>query len=207
MNKIKQSMSTADVKIKHKTLVHEGFCHIERYTMQHRLFSGEWTPDYTREFMIKPSVAAALPYDPHHDKVVLIEQFRVGALELNTIPWLIEIVGGIMDHAESYEELIRREMQEEAGLNIEALLPICSYFTTPGCSTEKVKIFCAKVDATKAPKFCGLATEHEDIKIHVLSTKEAFAAARSDHINNGTAIIALQWLELNLDNVNQKWLV
>ena len=200
-------MTEEDVKIKHKTLVYDGFCHLERYEMQHRLFSGEWTPVYTRELMIKPSVAAALPYDPRCDKVVLIEQFRVGALGKNPTPWLIEIVAGIMDRAsaENYEELIRREMLEEAGLDIETLLPICDYLVTPGCSTEKVKLFCAKVDSTKAPKFCGLVSEHEDIKIHVVTTQEAFAAVRSGQINNAATIIALQWLELNLKDVNQKW--
>jgi ADP-ribose pyrophosphatase len=200
-------MTEKNVKIKHKTLVHEGFCHIERYEMQHRLFNGAWTPLYTREIMIKPPVAAALSYDPQHDKVVLIEQFRVGALGQNVTPWLIEVVAGIMDqkNAENHEELIRREMREEAGLEIEKLLPIYDYLVTPGCSTEKVKLFCAKVDSTKTPNFCGLKSEHEDIKVHVLSTQEAFAAVRSGQINNTAAIIALQWLELNLENVNQKW--
>ena len=96
-------------------------------------------------------------------------------------------------------------MLEEVGLDIEALLPICDYLVTPGCSTEKVKLFCAKVDSSKTPKFCGLASEHEDIKIHVVTTQETFAAVCSGQINNAAAIIALQWLELNLKDVNQKW--
>jgi len=108
-------------------------------------------------------------------------------------------------HEENYEELIQREMREEACLNIEGLLPIYDYLATPGCSTEKVKLFCAKVDSTKAPEFCGLAVEHEDIKIHVIEAPEAFAAVRSGQINNAAAIIALQWLELNLETVKQKW--
>lgn len=207
MKKIKQLLTEKDVKINHKTLIHDGFCHIELYEMQHRLFNGEWTPLYTRELMIKPPVAAALPYDPQCDKVVLIEQLRVGALGQNVTPWLLEIVAGIMDkaHTENHEELIRREMREEAGLDIENLLPICDYLVTPGCSTEKVKLFCAKVDSTKAPKFCGLRSEHEDVKIHVLSTQEAFTLVRFGQINNAATIIALQWLELNLENVNRKW--
>jgi ADP-ribose pyrophosphatase len=207
MNKIKQVMTKKDVKINLKAVLHDGFCHIERYEMRHKLFKGDWTPAYIRELMIKPSVAAAVPYDPRHNKVVLIEQFRVGALGKNTTPWLIEIVAGIMDqaHKENHEELIQREMREETCLDIEALLPIYDYLATPGCSTEKVKLFCAKVDSSKAPKFCGLLSEYEDIKIHVIEAREAFSAVRSGQINNAAAIIALQWLELNLENVNQKW--
>jgi ADP-ribose pyrophosphatase len=200
-------MTEKDVKINNDTLLHDGFCRIQRYEMQHKLFSGDWTSTYSRELMIKPSVAAALLYDPQHNKVVLIEQFRVGALGKNSTPWLIEIVAGIMDktHAENHEELIRRETLEEANLEIEEIFPICDYLIAPGCSTEKVKLFCAKVDSTKAPDFCGLTSEHEDIKIHVVTTHEAFAAVHSGQINNAAAIIALQWLELNLEKVNQKW--
>lgn len=193
-------LNNKNIKINHKTLLHDGFCRIERYDMQHRLFSGELTQNYTRELMIKPNVAAALPYDPIRNKVVLIEQFRVGALGGNINPWLLEIVAGIMDkdYTESHEELIKREMLEEAGLDIEKLFQIFDYLTTPGCSNEKIKLFCAKVDSTKAPKFGGIASECEDIKIHVVSTQEAFAAVHSGKINNALAIIALQWLELNI---------
>lgn len=207
MSIIKQSQSAKDVKIKNKILVHNGFCRIERYEMQHRSFDGNWTSIYTREFIAKPCAVAALPYDPRTDQVVLIEQLRVGALEKNVTPWLIEIVAGIMDHIDekSCEEAIYREMDEEVCLEIEALLPLYDYFTSPGYSTEKIKLYCAKVDATKAPKFCGLKAEHEDIKIHVISTDAAFAAVRLGQINNGFAIIALQWLELNLKNLKEKW--
>jgi ADP-ribose pyrophosphatase len=152
-----------DVRILKKETLLDGFCHIERFTMQHKTFANGWTAIYTRDFMIKPLVAGALPYDPKHDNVVLIEQFRVGALGQVNSPWLIEIVAGIMDKKESsLEELIHREMREEVGLKIQQLLPICDYLVTPGCSTEKVKLFCAKVDSTEAPQFCGLAEENED---------------------------------------------
>jgi len=207
MNTIKQLRSVKDIKIKSKILVHDGFCRVDRYEIKQRRFDNSWTPIYTREFIVKPYAVSALPYDPKLDQVVLIEQFRIGALGQKTTPWLIEIVAGIMDqnYKESYKDLIKREMREETSLEIEALLPIYDYFTTPGCSTEKTKLFCAKIDSAKAPKFCGLKDEHEDIKIHVVSTKDAFKAVRSGQINNGAAIIALQWLELNLKAINKKW--
>jgi len=199
MNKIKQFMDyKTDVKINNKELLLDSFCHVDCYHMQHKFFDGTWSQEYTRDLMVKPKVAAAIAYDPKKNVVVLIEQFRVGALQYNTNPWLIEIVAGIMDKAESHEELIRREMLEETGLEVEKLMPIYDYLVTPGCSTEKVKLFCAYVDSTKVQQFCGLKEENEDIKVHVLSTQDAFAAVRSGQINNSAAIIALQWLELNL---------
>lgn len=207
MSIITQSMSEKNITIKKKAFLHDGFLRVARYEMQHQCFDGSWTPLYTRELIIKQQAVGAILYDPKLDRIVLIEQLRAGALNSGTIPWLIEIVAGLMDktHQESPEDLIRRETREEACLEIEALLPIYNYFTTPGCSTEKLQLFCAKVDSTKAPLFCGLKNEHEDIKIHVVATKEAFLAVHSGQINNAAAIIALQWLELNLEMVNQKW--
>jgi ADP-ribose pyrophosphatase len=208
MNAIVQSMSEKNVTIKNRTFIHTGFCPIEFLHLTHQRFDGSWTPEYTREVVVKKSAVGALPYDPKHQRVVLIEQFRPGALgQKNGTPWSIEIVAGIMDkdHEESGEDIVQREMHEEACLEIEALIPICNYFSSPGYSTEKLKLFCAKVDSTKAPKFCGLREENEDIKIHVVTPEEAFAAVRSGQINNAATIIALQWLELNLEAVNSKW--
>jgi ADP-ribose pyrophosphatase len=202
-----QSFSEKDVKIKQKELMHGGFCRIECCELSHKRFDGSWTRDFSREFLAKPVAIGALPYDPERDQIVLIEQFRIGALGRSTTPWLIEIVAGLKDqkHEETYEDLVRREMSEEVGLEAEALVLLYDYFTTPGCSTEKVQLFCAKVNASLAPQFCGLKHEHEDIKVHVVSTKDAFAALHSGQIVNGFTIIALQWLELNFNAINEQW--
>lgn len=198
MNKLSKN----DVKILKEESMYEGFCKVKRYTLQNKLFAGDWTKPYTRELLLRFKVAAALPYDPVLDKVVLIEQFRVGALLGNISPWLFEVVAGIMDKEkdESHEKLIQREMQEEAGLEILDLIPIYDYFVSPGASYEDLKLFCAKVDSTKAPEFCGVSDEHEDIRVHVFSTKEAFDLLHNNKINNATTIIALQWLELMQNN-------
>jgi ADP-ribose pyrophosphatase len=190
-------------KILGKELIHSGFCHLEKFTLQNKLFSGAWSMPYTRELLIKPRVAAALPYDPVLDRVILIEQFRVGAFEDEDSPWLLEVVAGIMDRDSetSLEQLIRRELQEEAGVEARELLHICDYWVSPGASTEKVKLFCAKVDSTKAPAFCGISEENEDIKVHVLPREEAFVWLQNGKIKNSAAIIAIQWLALNWEKI------
>lgn len=192
-------MTKKDVKILKEETMYQGFCKIVRYTLQSKLFSGEWTKPYTREVLMRFKVAAGLPYDPILDNVVLIEQFRIGALERKEAPWLLEVVAGIMDQNknESHEELIEREIEEEAGLKVLDLIPIYDYLVSPGASYEDLKLYCAKVDSTKAPKFCGVSDEHEDIRVHVLSTKEALKLLHNGKINNATTIIALQWLELH----------
>ncbi len=197
------SFTQDDFIIEKKTHLHRGFCPVDRYELKYKHFDGSFGEVQSREFIQKPLAIGILPYDTKLHQIVLIEQFRIGAILQHPAPWLIEIVAGIMDKDdESPEELIRREMQEEAGLAVVSILPIYNYFTSPGYSTEKIELFCAKVDSTKAPKFSGLKSEGEDIKIHVIPVQEAFDAIKSGRINNSMAIIALQWLELNLAHID-----
>ena len=212
MSNISQCFRSEDVEVKSRKSIHEGFCSVKEYEIRQKYFNDEWSEVYSRELIAKPKAVAALPYDPKLDKVVLIEQLRVGAIdmaerhEMDT-PWLIEIIAGIVDDDDekSHKDKIRREIFEETGLYTEALLHMYDYFTTPGCSTERIELFCARVDSNKAKQFAGLKEEHEDIKVHVVSTEEAFLALRSGQINNAAAIIALQWLDLNMNVVNQQW--
>jgi ADP-ribose pyrophosphatase len=190
------------VKILKKESLYSGYAKLERYTLQTELFSGSLSPTYTRELFQRKPAVAVLPYDPVLDKVVLIEQFRVGALSEKN-PWLLEIVAGVKDddQDESLESLLKRELAEEAGLEALAITPICNYFSSPGAYSEKVFLYCAKVDASKAPKFAGLKKENEDIKIHVIKTSSALTLLHENNINNAATIIALQWLELNLEKL------
>ncbi len=199
------SLTRADVDILEVNTLFRGFYGIEKYRLRHRRFAGDWSVPFDRELIIRHRVAAALPYDPKLNQVVLIEQFRIGALADESSPWLLEMVAGIMTHPESLESLVEHEMQEETGLSVQGLLPICDYWVSPGGSSEKVALYCAKVDASKAGGIHGLADENEDIKVHVFDSNAAFAAVRSGRINNAATIIALQWLELNLVKVQEQW--
>lgn len=199
-------MTHNGVEILESQVLYQGFYTLKRYKLRHRLFKGGWSEPFIRELLIRHHVGAALPYDPLLDKVVLIEIFRIGTLEDEVSPWQLELVAGLMIKPEELDKLVRREMQEEAGLMAQELLPMCDYWASPGGTNERVTIFCAKVDASNAGGIHGLADEHEDILVHTMSSQEAFAAVRSGRIKNAATIIALQWLELNLDKVKAKWL-
>lgn len=198
--------SKDDVKIISKEVLHRGYCRVERYVLQNRLFSGEWSEPYAREILRRLNAAAVLPYDPVLNKVVMIEQFRIGALWLQSgNPWILELVAGVADKNEHLEKLAVREVKEEVGLDVLALTPVYHYLSSPGGSSEEISLFCAKVDAAKAPRFAGVKEENEDIKVHVFDVKEAFDKVASGLINNDIAIIALQWLELNLTKIRTMW--
>lgn len=195
-----------EVEIIEKTICYEGFFRIERYRLRHRLFSGDWSRPMTRELFERGHAAAVLPYDPVRDEVVLIEQFRIGAMHTLNGPWLLEIVAGIIEANEAAEEVVKRESMEEADCVITDLIPLYDYLVSPGGTTEQTALFCGRVDATYAEGVHGATEEGEDIKVHVVSLQAAIRLLESDKITSASAIIALQWLALHRDRVRARWL-
>ena len=102
--------------------------------------------------------------------------------------------------------MVQREAVEEAGCELTTLLPICHYWSSPGACSEKVALFCAKVDATNAGGIFGLDEEHEDIRVIAVDTSKAFEAVANGDINNAASIIALQWLQLRYRDVKKLFL-
>lgn len=195
-----------DIQVLKENCLSRAFLKLKRYHLRHRLFSGAWSPPLTREVLMRPPVAAVLPYDPILDTVVLVEQFRIGAFMGDADnPWLIEIVAGISDKKdENLHVLASRELQEETGLEAKHLQLIYTYWVSAGMSSESVHLFYAEVDSTKAREFCGLKSENEDIKVHAISASEAFNWMKKGILNNAMSIIALQWLQHNRAQLRSK---
>ena len=103
---------TENVEIIDRTLRYKGFFEIVRYRFRHRLFAGGWSGEIEREVLERGHAVAVLPYDPAADAVVLIEQFRIGALAAGFPPWQVEIVAGIIEEGEAIEAVARRETME-----------------------------------------------------------------------------------------------
>ena len=67
--------------ITEKQRVFDGFLKINRYRFKHELFAGGSSGELVRERMEELRASSVLLYDPTLEQVVLIEQFRIGALE------------------------------------------------------------------------------------------------------------------------------
>ncbi len=199
-------MANSDVEILEKTICFEGFFRLERYCLRHRLFNGDWSRPIVRELFERGHAAAVLPYDPIRDEVIMIEQFRAGALSAPGGPWLLEIVAGMIEHFETAEEVIKRESVEEADCVVTDLIPLYDYLVSPGGTAERIELFCGRVDTTHAGGVHGAIEEDEDIKVHVVALGRALTLLGSGKINSASAIIALQWLALHRDDVQKLWL-
>lgn len=187
--------------------VYRGFFRIDRYRLRHRLYSGGWSAEMSREVFVRGNAAAVLLYDPDRDTVVLVEQFRLAAHLAGYTAWQLEIVAGIVETDSSPVEVARRETREEADLAIIGeLVPIHRYLTSPGGTTEVVDLFCGRVDSAAAGGIHGLADEHEDIRVVVKTLDEAMELVRNGTIANGFALFALYWLAAHRAGLRQRWL-
>ncbi|EGR4490384.1 ADP-ribose diphosphatase [Vibrio cholerae] len=198
------SFNQKDVEILNKETLFKGFFRMVKYRFKHKRFAGGWSEPVEREMFERGHAAAMLPYDPIRDQVVIIEQIRVGALE-HAQPWQLEIVAGVIDTDESAEQVVRREAEEEAGLTVGRIEKITSYYPSSGGCSEKLDVFIGEVDCSQAGGIHGLDCEGEDIKVHVMSRTEAYQLVKDGRIENGASIIALQWLALNYQPLQQQW--
>lgn len=193
------------VEIKENNLKYKGFYKLSQMQLRYRCFSGEWSPWLHLEQVRSRDAAAVLLWDRKQDKLVLIEQVRMGivASQREMSPWLLEIVAGLQEENELPEETARRETKEEAGYEIKELIPIGAFYSTPGGFTEKCTLFCGVVDATNNQVVYGQKQdEHEDIRVHVLPCGPVLdALTKGLFITSASTMIALQWFQLNYKKI------
>ena len=136
------------VVLEEKTTPYNGFFQVDRYKLKYQKHEGGWSSVVVRELFERGHTVAVLPYDPVQDKVVLIEQFRIGAYAAGLEPWLSETIAGIIDSGEGAEEVAHREALEEANCRMLELVKIGTFVMSPGGSSETTTMFCGRVAAS-----------------------------------------------------------
>ena len=205
MSKPSTRFGLADVEVLATETCHAEFLKVEKLDLRHRLHAGGWSQAMQREVLVKDEAVGILLFDPEADEVVLVRQFRVGALANPAGPWMLELVAGMVKAGEDAEQVALRETLEEANCLPQNLIRICSYFNSPGTSNEKLTLYCGQVDASKAGGIHGLAEEHEDIEVVVLALDDVVQQIASGEINNAMTLIAVQWLQLHKAAVLKAW--
>lgn len=185
---------------------YQGFFKMNEYSLQHKLFSGEQSRIFTREVFERGDAVVVMPYDAKQDKVLLIEQFRPGALRGDDSPWLLEFIAGMFDENETPIEVAIREAKEETNLTIcgNDLVPIMQYLSSPGGMSERIHLYLTHFDSDQITDGAihGLPEENEDILLHLVSRTDALALLSEGKITNAATIIGLQWLALNYQSLS-----
>ena len=197
--------SMKDVKILSRKRSFQGYFAVDEIHLKHRLFDGGWSSEVKRELFERGNAAAVILFDPALNEVVLIKQFRVGALASKQSPWMYEIVAGIIEEGETADEVVQRESVEEAGLQLDELHYIQDCFPSPGGCSECVSLYVGRVDASKAGGVHGLDEENEDILVERVSLEKLKDYLDKGMIENLPCLAACQWLLLNSDKLPKLW--
>lgn len=135
----------------------------------------------TYDLVKHAQAVAVLPVDSHGN-LLLIHQYRRAA---DTI--LLEIPAGLMEKGEEIEKSAQRELQEEIGYYANTLIPIGSFYTSPGFCDELVHIFIAKdLVESKLPH-----DEHEAIDLAIISPAAALLLIQQGKIRDMKTHLAL----------------
>ncbi|BDZ75158.1 MULTISPECIES: NUDIX domain-containing protein [Methylophaga] len=200
-------MTKKSFKVLNQKTVYKGFFSVKKYTLQHTLYHGGWSQVVDREVFHRGDCIAVLLYDPYRDEVVIIEQFRAGAIltKQQEEAWLLEIVAGAVEENETPEDVAIREAHEEAGCEVMELMKINAFYTSPGGTSECLTLFCGKVDTSEVGGVHGLAEEDEDIAVSVVKFEEAYKLVETSRIQSAIPIIAIQWLKIHRESLREQW--
>ncbi|WP_218314794.1 NUDIX domain-containing protein [Halomonas sp. 18071143] len=188
------TLNRDDVELITRDTLYKGFFRLEALELRHRLFEGGWSSTMRREMHNRHDAVGVLLYDPERDALILVEQFRAGAIDDPHSPWKLELVAGLVDKDETLENVARREAQEEAGCQVGQLTRLHTYYPSPGACNERVTLFCGLVDSQGVGGVHGVEDENEDIRVHVVSFPAAWELLEQGRLDNAMCLIGMHWL-------------
>lgn len=192
----RRKVSAGDVEVATRAEPYARFFAVEEQDLRFRRFDGQLSQPVNRAAFVSGDAVTVLPYDPGRDRVLLVEQFRFGPhLRGDANPWQLEAIAGRIDAGETPEATAIREAREEAGLEISRLVPIAGYYPTPGAVTEFLYSYLALVDLPdSAIGTFGLASEAEDIRVHLISFERLMQLCASGEVGNAPTLLSAFWL-------------
>jgi nudix-type nucleoside diphosphatase (YffH/AdpP family) len=182
------------VEVQNKRIVFKNVFTIQEATVRFQKFNGEMSQPVHRLVFERGDSAAAFVFNRDTQKVLLINQFRYPTYEKGP-GWIIEVVAGVVDEHEQPEETIRREIREEIGYEVRSdLIPIASFYVSPGGTSERILLYYAEVgDADHVAQGGGLVAEHEDIELVEVTLPDLKHFVEQGQILDAKTLIAAQW--------------
>lgn len=171
--------------------VFSGFYALDDATVRYELPTGQWSGPERRLTVERGDAACVLVYNRDIDRLVLVKQFRYPMVR-HQKGWFLEIAAGKVDEGESPEEAARRELREELGYEADEIIPIGSFSSSCGGSSEMNFVYFAEVGhANRVEEGGGI--EEEGIFRIELSPAEAISMLDRGEIQDGKAVVALHW--------------
>lgn len=179
------------------------FFRLQSMRVDHLRFDGTRSGTLTREVFDGVDAALILPYDPLRDRVLLVEQLRMGPLlRRDSNPWMLEPIAGMIDARETPRQTAIREGMEEAGLTFHKIMTMPDHYPSPGGSTDFFYCFLGLCDLPNTAAYSGgLAHEAEDLRLHSVAFDDALKLIDTGEIRIGVLIMMLYWLGQHRDSL------
>ncbi len=183
-----------EIQIESTEKAYSGYAKVERWLVR------QGDSHRTVECVKRGHSVAVLPYDKKLDAVLLVSQFRPGALDQG--PTLVEMIAGMIDEGESAQAAAIREAHEETGLQISAS-KMClqgRYYLSPGITNETTTIYLAEADlsAIDLDSAGGVEAEGEYIQKHLFNMSKLDELQQPHNSMSVTLALALTHLKCSL---------
>lgn len=188
--------------------IHDGFFNTEERHLSHTRFDGDTQGPLSRMVYRVVDAVTVLPYDPVRDRILLVEQFRMGPYANgDAAPWLLEPIAGIIDAGETPEAAAHREAYEEANVALGQMHFIARYYPTPGGVSQVLFSYLALADLPDWPDTAdglgGHAEEGEDILSHLVPYDLACQMLDAGDMANAPLVVSMQFLMLHRDRLRR----
>lgn len=138
------------------------------------------------EMVRHPGASAVVPFldapDSADPRVLLIRQYRYAS-----DGYLYEIPAGRLDPGELPSECALRELREETGYSAAEVIPLTTFFTTPGFTDERIHLFAA---TGLKPGESALESD-EIVELHPTPLTKAVEMVKSGQIIDGKSMLGI----------------
>jgi nudix-type nucleoside diphosphatase (YffH/AdpP family) len=190
----------------HRSQIHgttrefDGFFKVDEVDVSHLTLEGKMDRQKRLVFERGDSVSVLL-YNPDTDEVVMVNQFKVPVLIARQRDnpktqdgWVTEAIAGMIDEGETPEQAVVREAMEETGYKVQEPKPICTFFSSPGGTSERIFLYFAEVrSADKIGKGGGI--DDEDVAVVKTSAHQLFDQLEAKKLEDPKLIVAAYWLQ------------
>lgn len=183
------------VQILQTEVLSDNWYTLRKVTFDYPMKDGSWQRQ-SRECYDRGNGAVILLYNSEKNTIILTRQFRMPTyVNGNADGMLIEACAGLLD-ADSPEDCIRRETEEETGYCITQPERVFELYMSPGSVTEILYFFIAEYQEVHKINEGGGVTEEEDIQVLELPFPQALQMIEAGEIKDAKTVLLLQHLQL-----------
>jgi ADP-ribose pyrophosphatase len=180
------------VELKEEQVVFEDFFKITVGRFRFEKFNGQMSDEVRRLCIERGDSVAVVLFNRQSKALILVAQFRypVYRAQNHQNGWLYELVAGMVEPGESLEDVVRREVMEEAGYSVENIELLARIYPSPGGTSERIYIYYAEV-TQRENEGGGIAAEHEDIRVIELPVDRVYEMVKQGLIEDAKTFVGL----------------